>query len=137
MRSRLDIYRAIPDNEGTMNEKDLRKEYRIPAAELPAEYTRFTILLGDEDMAEVQTTDLSLNGFGFLTRLPPETFIAGSRLVLYPLGEDRPVYGIVVHAAATDRGTRIGVKLQELGGYAEYSRTIQKILSDLDAQTGS
>lgn len=137
MKSRLDIYRAIPDNEGAMNEKDLRKEYRIPAADLPAEYTRFTILLGGEHTTEVQTTDLSLNGFGFLTRLSSENFVPGSRLVLYPLGEDRPVYGIVVHAAATDRGSRIGVKLQELGGYAEYSRAVQKILSDLDAQTGS
>lgn len=120
-----------------MNDRELRKEYRIPAEKLPGQYTRFTILLGQEEETEVQATDLSLNGFGFITALPEESFIQGSRLVLYPLGKERPVYGIVVHAAKSDRGTRVGIKLQELGGYHDYTRAVQKILSDLDAQTGS
>lgn len=120
-----------------MNERELRKEYRIPAEKLPAQYTRFTILLGQENEADVQTTDLSLNGFGFLTDLPVEDFIPGSRLVLYPLDKECPVYGIVVHATMLDRKTRVGVKLQELGGYQDYTRAVHKILSDLDAKTGS
>ncbi len=120
-----------------MCEKELRKEYRIPAENLPGQYTRFTILLGQEGETEVQTTDLSLNGFGFLSALPEEAFIPGSRLVLYPLGKEQPLYGVVVHSSQNGRGTRVGIKLQPLGGYSDYSKAIQKILSDLDAKTGS
>lgn len=120
-----------------MNDRELRKEYRIPADKLPGQYTRFTVLLGQEHETEVQTTDLSLNGFGFLTDLPEDSFIPGSRLVLYPLGKDQPVYGVVVHAARNDRGTRVGIKLQTLGGYHDYAHAIQKILDDLDVKSGS
>lgn len=115
-----------------MNIKELRKEYRIPAKLLPEQYTRFTILLGHETETEVQITDLSLGGFGFVTDLPPENFVSTSRLVLYPLGREQPVYGIVIHAAPTAHGTRVGVKLQELGGFTEYRTAIQKILADID-----
>ena len=115
-----------------MNTQDLRKEYRIPANELLPEYTRFTILLGHEHEAEVQTADLSLGGFGFITDRTLDDFIQGSRLVLYPLGRDQPLYGIVVHAASIDKGTRVGVQLQELGGYQEYRTAIQKILQHID-----
>ncbi len=120
-----------------MNTQDLRKEYRIPANKLPEEYTRFTILLGGGTELEVETTDLSLGGFGFLADLSPENFVSGSRLVLYPLGKDSPVYGVVVHAALTDRGTRVGVLLQDLGGYRAYRAKIQIILEDIDLQNQS
>lgn len=112
--------------------QDLRKEYRIPANELPPEYTSFTILLGHECETEVQTADLSLGGFGFITDHVIDDFVQGSRLVLYPLGRDQPLYGIVVHAATTDRGTRVGIQLQEIGGYREYRTAIQKILEHID-----
>jgi|GEM_PF-1368259 len=115
-----------------MNTQDLRKEHRIPANELPPEYTRFTILLGHEHETEVQTADLSLGGFGFITDRMIDDFIQGSRLVLYPLGRDQSLYGIVVHATTTDKGTRVGVQLQELGGYQEYRTAIQKILHHID-----
>lgn len=137
MKSLLDRPVLIPENGVIMNDRELRKEYRIPAHNLPEQYTRFTILLGQEDETEVQTTDLSLNGFGFLSVLPEEAFIPGSRLVLYPLGKEQPLYGIVVHSARNDRGTRVGIKLQTLGGYNDYVQAIQKILDDLDVKTGS
>ena len=120
-----------------MNEKDLRKEFRIPAKDLPEQYSSFTILLAQGLNAEVTTTDLSLGGFGFFTNIATDSFIPGSRLVLYPLGEATPLYGIVVHAAKTVRGSRVGVKLQELGGYRDYRNAIQNIIKDIDSTYSS
>lgn len=120
-----------------MISKDLRKEYRIPSNKLPKEYIRFTILLGQGNELEVETTDLSLGGFGFLAGLSLENFVPGSRLVLYPLGHDSPVYGVVVHAASTERGTRVGVLLNDLGGYRTYRAKIQEIFKDIDSHSQS
>lgn len=82
---------------------------------------------------QVTTTNASLNGFGFYSTLPPDDFIVGCRLVLFPLGSDIPVYGDIVHSSITDKGTRVGVRLQHLGGYAHYTTVIQKLLDSQES----
>jgi len=108
-----------------------RTERRIAVSELPEEYRQFGALLRLTTEVAVTTTDVSLNGFGFVAELPSENFIVGSRLVLYPLGKNIPVFGVVVHSAAISTGTRVGVRLQHLGGYDAYTAVISKLLGQV------
>ncbi|HKL85789.1 MAG TPA: hypothetical protein VJ861_05620, partial [Treponemataceae bacterium] len=81
-----------------MSGVEQRKEIRFPAHVLPEEYRTFSILLSQGKTATVKTVDASRNGFGFTAHLSSDNFILGSKIVLYPFGESRPVYGIIVYA---------------------------------------
>ena len=112
-----------------MSGAEKRNEIRISADRLPEEYHSFSILLPHGMEVIVHTSDASLNGFGFYSELDQNEFIVGCRLVLYPLGNEHPVYGIIVHSSATNKGTRVGVQLQKLGGYKNYTTAIQEIIA--------
>jgi hypothetical protein len=104
-----------------MEGSEKRREPRVKAEALPARYREFSILLSHGQEAVVRTSDASLSGFGFYSDLPCEHFVVGTRLVLYPLGDEHPLFGIIVHCQATERGSRVGVHLQALGGYHTYA----------------
>lgn len=99
---------------------DKRKEPRIPVALLPPEYAEFTILLPHGQEATVRTLDASQHGFGFTSTLPPDNFIIGTRLVLYPLGTELPVFGTIRFSACVDGVCRVGLELTHAGGYCAY-----------------
>jgi hypothetical protein len=111
-----------------MGGKEQRRERRIKVEYLPDEYRCFSILLSHGKEIEVQTLDASMNGFGFLADLDTSNFVVSTHLVLYPLGNEHPVYGIIVHAQAAENKTRVGVQLQPMGGYRRYTEEMQKIL---------
>ena len=117
-----------------MNSKELRKEIRISVRDIPEEYSAFTILLPHGTESRVNTSDISLNGFGFTSALSPEEFIVGQRLVLYPLGNEHPVYGNIVHTMMTPAGTRVGVSLLHLGGYTKYKAMVSSLLNKLQSK---
>ena len=100
-----------------MDAVELRKEKRISVNDLPEKYSSFSVLLPHGVETKVYTTDARLNGFGFNSDLPIQDFVIGFRLVLYPFGNDHPVYGNIVHVSSTEKGTRVGVQLLQLGGY--------------------
>jgi len=104
-----------------------RKEKRYSVDELPKEYSEFSILLGHGSSATVKTIDASLNGFGFKAELQTDSFVLGSKIVLFPLGQEHPVYGIVVYSREFENGTKVGVLLQHLGGYAKYTNIIHEV----------
>lgn len=110
---------------------ELRKEKRISVNDLPEKYSNFSVLLPHGVESTVNTTDASLNGFGFTSNLPKEDFVVGFKLVLYPLGTDLPVYGTIVHVSKTEMGTRVGVRLLPIGGYKLYNSEIQNLLEKL------
>ena len=113
-----------------MDGKEQRKEPRVPADQLPGEYRRFSILLGHGLETPVETTDASLSGFGFVSALPIRNFVLGSRLVLFPLGDSHPVYGVVRFAIELGSGTRVGVALQDIGGYGQYQAAIRPFMPE-------
>lgn len=114
-----------------MSSAEQRKEKRIKIDQLPEKYRHFSVLLSQGTTIQVETKDASLNGFGFLANLNESNFIVSTRLVLYPLGDEHPVYGKIVYAMEIDGKTRVGVQLQPLGGYQKYAEEIQKILDAL------
>ena len=114
---------------GIMNDKDLRSENRIKAADLPDKYATFTVLLPEGLEEEVHTTDASLSGFGFVSSLPPNYYLKGTRIVLYPLGRQKALYGQIIHSSPEESGTRVGIHLQDLGAYETYRGILSALLS--------
>ena len=116
------------ENMGTV---ESRKEKRISINELPLQYASFSILLPHGIESTVYTIDASFNGFGFISELPTEEFIVGHRLVLYPIGNEHPVYGNIVFCSKVDKGSRVGVQLLPLGGYNLYKIELQEIINKI------
>ena len=110
-----------------MSSADQRKEIRFSFDLLPPEYLSFTILLSHGQTATVTTIDASRYGFGFTVDLSSDNFIVGSKIVLYPLGEDSPVYGVIVYSHSVLNSTRVGVMLQHLGGYDKFVVAINEL----------
>lgn len=107
-----------------------RKEKRISINELPLKYVSFSVLLPHGIESIVYTIDASKNGFGFISELATEEFIVGHRLVLYPIGNEHPLYGNIVFSSKVEKGSRVGVQLLPLGGYDLYKSELQEIIKN-------
>lgn len=93
--------------------KDLRRECRYKAETLPEPLRRFVVLLPGAVEQEVETTDASAGGFGFLAIGEPDLFIVGTRITLYPIGKDQPLHGKIMHISLKGDRIRVGVAILE------------------------
>jgi len=88
-----------------------RKEERFPSNELPEYYRNYLIKRADSTVDIVETTDASLTGYGFRSKLSNNHYRTGSTITLFPLGETLPLTGVVKYAHATKEGTHVGVSI--------------------------
>lgn len=111
-----------------MDGQDFRKEKRIPVNNLPPKYRHFRVLQSSGEDDVVLTVDASVSGFGFISDMPEESYVEGTRIVLQPFGEERPVYAKVVFTKFYGAGTRVGVELLPIGYYKQYKKEILELM---------
>ena len=111
---------------------EMRKERRFKAEVLP-EYLREVTVLFHNEFLKSRVTDASMNGFGFLIHGSLSSFVKGTSLAIYPIGEDHAVAGVITFAKDVGNGhLRIGVQLKPVGtAYKTYRAELQKITAAL------
>jgi hypothetical protein len=109
-------------------EKEKRSERRLKATQLPEELRGFIVISGKHEI-KAQTTDASLNGFGFITIAPADAFITGTHIILYPKGREHALFGTVVHSSPLGKEyLRVGVQLRHSVSSEKYCEIINRLL---------
>jgi len=118
-----------------MTGKEQRKEKRIPAAQLPSKYRRFSVKLANGQLTEVECKDASSEGFCLVSDRPPEEFAIGSRVVLYPSGVEHPIYAEIISSEKLESGTRNGILIHRIGGYHLYDSDYSLLKLKIEKET--